>query len=253
MTPERLLHRLDAIGRSLAETGQGVALIGLGSVGQERERLDANSDLDFFAIVRPGRKADFLDDTTWLSRPCPIAYCFRNTENGFKILYEDGIFAEMAVFEEAELASIPFTAGRIVWKAGGVAEAIARPPQSPPDRPERTLEWLLGEALTCLLVGLQRFQRGEKLSAQRLIQQHAVDRLIELAARENGPAPAGDPFAPERRFEQRFPAAAGEFPRFIQGYERSRESARAILDYLDRRYELNSPLRRRILALCAAD
>src|SRR5688500_13710352 len=54
MTPELLLERLNQIARSLAASGSGLALIGLGSVGEERERLDAWSDLDFFAIVGAG-------------------------------------------------------------------------------------------------------------------------------------------------------------------------------------------------------
>ena len=51
MTPHDLLIRLDAIGASLSATARGLALIGLGSVGLETDRLDAYSDLDVFAIV----------------------------------------------------------------------------------------------------------------------------------------------------------------------------------------------------------
>ncbi len=48
---ERLLKRLDDIGRSLAGRPDALALIGLGSVGRELERLDDYSDLDVFVIV----------------------------------------------------------------------------------------------------------------------------------------------------------------------------------------------------------
>jgi len=54
--PAALLARLDAIGRALDASGHGMALLGLGSVGLELERLDAYSDLDFFAIVEAGHK-----------------------------------------------------------------------------------------------------------------------------------------------------------------------------------------------------
>ena len=53
-TPHELLTRLDAIGVSLATIDHSLALISLGSVCLETERLDAYSDLDFFAIVEPG-------------------------------------------------------------------------------------------------------------------------------------------------------------------------------------------------------
>jgi hypothetical protein len=47
-----LLYRLDEIGKSLEKSGHALALIGLGSVGLELERLDQYSDLDFFVIVQ---------------------------------------------------------------------------------------------------------------------------------------------------------------------------------------------------------
>ena len=44
---------------------------------------------------------------------------------------------------------------------------------------------LLGFALAHgLLIGLQRFHRGERLSAARFVQGHALDRLLELDALE---------------------------------------------------------------------
>ena len=87
-----LLTRLDDIGRTLEKSGHALALIGLGSVGVEIERLDAYSDLDFFAIVEKGYKRQYLDNLDWLSSLCPVAYSFRNTEDGYKLLFQDGIF-----------------------------------------------------------------------------------------------------------------------------------------------------------------
>ncbi len=208
MTPERLLERLDEIGQALASTGQGLALIGLGSVGEERERLDEYSDLDFFAIVRAGTKQALLDDPAWLAQPCPVAYLFQNTEDGYKLLYEDGIFCEMAIFEQAELESIPFAPGRVIWKAGEIDEAIRLPVRPLPARRAPSEAWLLGEALTCLYVGLQRYRRGETLSAQRFIQHYAVERVLELWEQTQDAAQGGrDPFVIERRLEQRHPDA----------------------------------------------
>ena len=47
-------------------------------------------------------------------------------------------------------------------------------------RSPEPIEWYVGEALTNLYVGLHRDRRGERLSGMRLIQVHAVDRLIGL-------------------------------------------------------------------------
>jgi hypothetical protein len=245
-----LLSRLDEIGASLARSNKARALIGLGSVGLEMDRLDRWSDLDFFAIVEDGYKQEFLDSLSWLSGIQPIAYSFRNTADGYKVLFEDGIFCELAVFEEAELHHIPFTPGRMIWKKEGVADSLRFPVSMQGRRELPSPEWSLGEALTNLYVGLSRDRRGEKLAALRLIQVHAVDRVLELAA---GIEPEGasfrDPFALERRFEQRHPRTAQVFSAFMQGYERNAESARAILEFLRQNFEVNPALGRAIAEL----
>jgi hypothetical protein len=83
--------------------------------------------------------------------------------------------------------------------------AAPRRRESPDPKP---IEWLLGEALTNLYVGLGRFRRGEKLSAARFVQQYALDRVLELVAQAGEEVPGyGDAFAPERRFDV-YPAMA---------------------------------------------
>jgi lincosamide nucleotidyltransferase B/F len=248
---ELLLSRLDEIGASLARSGKALALIGLGSAGLELDRLDRYSDLDFFAIVENGHKREVLEDLSWLGGIHPIAYSFRNTPDGYKVLFADGIFCEFAVFEAPELEQIPFAPGRMVWKKDGVPDDLRFPRRPQPSLEERSVEWSLGEALTNLYAGLCRYRRGERLAAMRLIQLHAVDRLLELAERIDPAAPSPrDPFALERRYEQRHPRIAQALPSFAQGYERSVESGRAILGFLDGHFELNPAMRRAILELC---
>ena len=58
---ELLLKRLDEIAQSFAKRPHALALIGLGSIGQELDRLDDYSDLDFFAIVEDGHQQSFID------------------------------------------------------------------------------------------------------------------------------------------------------------------------------------------------
>jgi hypothetical protein len=246
-----LLKRLDEIGQSLAQSGHALALLGLGSVGLELERLDAYSDLDFFAVVEPGYKRAFLENLDWLSALCPVAYRFPNTDDGYKLLFADGIFCEFAVFEPEELQAAVFAPGRIVWKRPEIAETLARPRREIPERQKRSQAWLVGEALTNLYVGLGREKRGERLSALRFIQGYAVDRLLELveAAEEAQPVSA-DGFALERRFEQRHPRAAGLAPAWMQGYERNRESALAILAFLEANFAVNAAMAEAIRQLC---
>ncbi len=249
--PQELLERLDAIGESLRVSGNALALLGLGSVGAETARLDAYSDLDFFAIVREGFKEHYIDNLDWLSNIQPIAYAFRNTVDGYKVLFEDGIFCEFAVFEPQEMAKIPFSAGRIVWKTSDFDETICKPSElTQPTR--KPADFHLGEALTNLYVGMGRYHRGEKLSAARFIQNYAVDQILQLAAQIEAAQPAlVDIYNGERRFEKRFPNIAAHMPKFIQGYERSPDSALAILEFLEAHFEVNKAIAAQIRALCS--
>lgn len=239
-----LLARLDDIGRALSQTDAALALIGLGSVGVELERLDEFSDLDFFVIVTSGHKPAFISDLSWLSAAHPLVYQFRNSDAGHKFLFADGIYGEMAVFEPEELVKAAYAPGRLVWARAGVPESWAAPPPRPPSSRTPSVEHLLGEALTNLYVGLTRFRRGEKLSALRFIQGYAVDRVIDLAhlmaaPPSTGSAAAADVFDGPRRFEQRYPALAAELPGLLPGYERTPAAAAAVLALLGRHFELD--------------
>jgi len=248
--PLQLLKRLDEIGVSLSRTQNALALIGLGSVGTEIARLDEYSDLDFFAIVKEGYKADFLQDLTWLSSINPVIWSFQNTSDGYKLLFEDGIFSEFAVFELRELERIPFAPGRVVWAKEGISLDIARPKIETAVRETHSTDWLIGEVLSNLYIGLCRYKRGEKLSAYRYVQVFAVDRILELANRlEKEQSSFPDPFAGERRFEERFPGVAKVLPQLMLGYEATQESARNILNLLDEHFEINQRMRGSILEL----
>ncbi len=246
---ERLLARLDAVAASVAADGHVLALLGLGSVGLETGRIDEWSDLDFFVIVEPGHKARYLDRLDWLERAHPLAWHFRNTGDGHKALMADGLFCEFAVFEPAELAQIPFAPGRVVWRRADADPALATP-RKPLPRPTTDETWIVGEAIANLLVGLGRWHRGEKLSAMRFVQGHALDRLVELDALRRRAAGGGDPFDGTRRLEMRQAALAAELPRLAPGYEHTPAAAAALLDaFAARGAQLNAAALARIRTL----
>jgi lincosamide nucleotidyltransferase len=251
---QQLLERLNAIGMVLKDSGTALALLGLGSVGVELERLDEYSDLDFFVIVKPGLKACYIDDLAWLATLCPLAYVFRNTLDGYKALFEDGVFCEFAVFEAHELRNIPSARGRFIWKDDSFDENLCAPqPKQQRTHPiEGTNKWHLGEALTNLYVGLGRVCRGEKLTGTRFIQSYAIDHVLALTkVLETAQLHAEDPFNGERRYEIRYPQTAQYLPTFIQGYECNPESALAILDFLEHHFEVNPAMSAAIRELCA--
>lgn len=249
-TKESLLSRLDEIARSLERSGHAEALVGCGSVGIELDRLDAYSDLDFFAVVEDGWKEHYITHLDWLEAIAPVVYLFQNTVDGFKLLFADGIFCEFAVFVRSDLLRVPYAPGRIVWKRPEVPESIAIPTVTDGVPEVKSLDWLLGEALTNLYVGLCRYRRGEKLSAARFIQGDAVDRVVDLAGYIETEGPAHrDIFTGARRFEARFAGVSQLLPGMLQGYERTPESALEILFFLEQHFPVNQALAERIREL----
>ena len=230
---KHLLQRLDDIAEALRAHPSGVALLGLGSVGRERDRLDEYSDLDFFAIVQPGTKAQFLDNRSWLETTCRLTYYFRNTRDGFKLWWDDGIYGEMAVFEPDELCHIPYSPGQLVWcREGYCIPEISAIPLPPP--PKVDIHYELNELLTNLLVGLLRDARGERLAAHYLIQTIAFGRLLKmLSADFPSQHPEQDPFSIERRFERNYPEIAVHLPTLLAGYTHNREAAAMLLHVVE--------------------
>ena len=232
--PRRLLARLDDLGRVLADRGDALALLGLGSVGADLGRLDDHSDLDFFVIVDDGAKERYLAGIDWLEALGPIAFEFENTVDGRKVLFEDGIYAEYAVFTLRELKDAAFTAARVVWRRDDAPDGLEQPRRAPSPTSPSPVEWYVGEALTNLYVGLHRDLRGERLSGMRLIQVHAVDRLIELLdLLGRSSAARQDPFAAERAVERRLDASVLPLDVLAPGYDHNREAALAMLGVLE--------------------
>jgi hypothetical protein len=233
--PRRLLARLDELGQLLADRGDALALLGLGSVGADLARLDDHSDLDFFVVVEDGAKPRYLADIDWLEALGPIAFEFTNTVDGRKVLFEDGIYAEYAVFTLSELAGAAYTAARLVWRRDDAPAGLEHPRRAPSPGSAEAIEWHVGEALTNLYVGLHRDLRGEQLSGMRLIQGFSVDRLIsvlDLLGRAR--ATRQDPFALERAVERRLDASVLPLHALVPGYDRNRDAALAILGELER-------------------
>ena len=228
---QRRLDRLDAIATSLKTQSGAMALLGLGFVGLNVDRDDRFSDLDFFVVSDPPSVGPLRDDLSWLSSVQPLAFTHRNTPYGWKILFDDGIFAEFAVFSQEQLPHIPFHEGRLVW-----ARADFDPNLAAPTRHAEPVDpaWAISEALTCLFVGLGRYRRGEVLAAQRLIQGSALDIVLKAMQALDGTAMATDQFNPSRRVEQLWPDRIDWLRQACAGYGHSTEAAQVLLTELKR-------------------
>jgi lincosamide nucleotidyltransferase B/F len=237
---DRLLKRLDDMGDYLKNCEDTLGLLGLGSVGVQLSRLDEYSDLDFFLIVKKGAKSKYLDSLFWLDDVYPLPYSFKNTVDGYKILFADGIYGEFAVFEEDEMDAISYSEGRWIFKK---KECIVPKIQSKPFQSlySDNIDHAINEILTNLLVGLQRYHRKERLAAQRMIEVHALDRLLSILPsiyiEEDVHV---DQFNLDRRIEFRFPAFAKKLPLFIQGLENVVASASYILDFVINHFDTDT-------------
>ena len=226
------MRRLDDIGAVLARRGDAIALIGLGSVGVDLDRLDDHSDLDFFVIVEDDARQRYLDSIDWLEELSPVAFSFANTVDGRKVLFADGLYAEYAVFTLDGVAACASPAGRTVWQRADAPAGLDAARRVPGPSSFDTVEWQTNEALTNLYVGLHRDARGETLSATRLIQTHAVDRVLTIAGLLAGGAGRPEVFEVGRGAQR---GSGPDMPRaaMVPGYDRNRAAALAVLAWLE--------------------
>jgi len=245
-----LKQRLNEIALSLKSNPNGLGLLGLGSAGKEINRMDEYSDLDFFVIVKEGYKQQFIDNLDWLANIHDITWCFKNTEDGYKLLFSDLIFCEFAIFEPQELVTIPYSEGKFIWKDECLAEHLCKSALVKPQISNNET-FLLGELLSNLYVGLCRYQRGEKCSALRFIQVYAVDRLISLLDLHQRQVSKidQDEFCLNRRVEQRHPNYQQLLLQCMQGSEKSLESAKVMLKFVKQHYNIDKKLEQVIRSL----
>jgi hypothetical protein len=204
------LNLLTQIGRRLAARPEALGLLALGSSGRDTARHDPHSDLDFFVIADD--REPLLADLSWLG---PVQWAHRNTVDGYRVLV-DGVLCEFAVFDRAQLDGVAGTGGRWVWRGPECPDVTLVAPEPPAP------EWVEAEVLSCLYIGLQRWLRGERMAAMRMVQGEALSLLL----RSRG---SPDPFDPTRRAESLGLALAHYAP----GYEHTPASAARILDALD--------------------
>jgi len=88
----------------LAADGRVVGLVALGSMSGEPPEPDEWSDHDFFVISRPGEQEGLRTELSWLPDAEEIAFSFRETAHGLKVLYRSGHLLELAVFDLEELS-----------------------------------------------------------------------------------------------------------------------------------------------------
>ena len=199
-----------------------LAFIGLGSM-HDLTRLDAYSDIDFFILVQSQQdKKIYMEDMSWLDVH-PIIFSYIETRDGLKVIYEDGILLEFAVFTMDELKLIPFQEGTIYYKKPFIEEHDLKPQleQSHPFDLNKTIS----NCLSNLYVGLLREHRGEHVAAFLMIQVYATSNLLKILDQHQD-----DPFVVERRIEKRLNV---DYQALYPGITHNKKAVLTILNYLE--------------------
>ena len=245
-TPTLLQHRLSQISEGLKDVDGVFGIIGLGSIGSDKNRLDQYSDLDFFVVVSPDIQEQMIESTNWLTSVGELDFVFKNSDHGCKALYHDGVYVEYAVFTLEQYRNWKIPGGRVLWAkdcdelfvitdAGQLMQKLLKPEN-----------FYINEALSNLYVGLLRLHRGEKLSATRFIQTFAIDNILELASRRCNDKVRRDFFVLDRRIESRISEIEDFLKICVTGYTSNALAAKTILDWLNRNYLCNQAMVRRI-------
>ncbi|MBK9740707.1 MAG: hypothetical protein IPO93_14685 [Actinobacteria bacterium] len=171
---------IDALVRSLSADPDVVGLVLAGS-SAETERRDQWSDHDFLLITEDGTPEGYRTDLSWLPQAEDIAYWFRETPHGLKVLYRTGLLVEFAAFDRAEFAGCALNHYRVAIDRGGIADVAAqvRGRSMAPRTVDRFVEFR--NLLSLLYIANGRARRGERLSANVFVRTYAVDHLLRLA------------------------------------------------------------------------
>jgi lincosamide nucleotidyltransferase B/F len=243
MKEARLIERIDAIAHHLSMIDGVLALIALGSIGDERFRLDRYSDLDFFVVVEDALKSSLIDDLSWLSYVHPLVYAFKNSKDGYKVLFADHIYGEFAVFKQSEIDHVTQAKGRMIYQHPDYQnDCLEQEKGHIPKLKKDSVEYAANEALTNIYVGLQRYHRGEKLSALRLVEVHALNQILSILhlIDDEDTDVASDLFSLDRRLEKRYPEFTKKLPFMLSGYARFDRSAQTMLTFLKTIYPINT-------------
>ena len=238
-----ILKTLDDLAYCAKNAPEVIALLGAGSTGLDLQRIDEYSDLDFFLIVKDGFSRSLRETNSWFAERLPIGFWFRDTEHGNKVLLDNGVFMEFAIFEESEWVRFLIPGLRKIWSIDG----FELPKSSFNIAPEKDAQHFVDQALANLYIGMLRWHRGEKLAANLMIERYAFENTLR-AMRTKAKNPIDDPFIIERRAEKNFDL---EFNRFLKGLDRTPESARAIFSLLSDQFWANPKISDAIKVLLA--
>lgn len=204
MTSQSTLARFIKYSESLTNSCvQHPKIIGLVLVGStaETERVDEWSDHDFFVITRPGEQEPLRKDLSWLPNSKSIAFWFRETEHGLKVVYTSGDVLEFAIFDCDELRGAMVNHHRLAYGNEDVEQALSTAKDRLPDVVVGDDLADFRHFLSVLVIQVGRARRGELLTAGQGIRGTAATALLKVLTRRLPHDPRLDKLDVTRRFE----------------------------------------------------
>lgn len=203
---------IEILQHSLEDDDRVLGLITLGSTASLKRKPDQWSDHDFFVIVKDNFEEYFRCMLDWLPYSENIIFHFRETEHGIKAIYQDGHLIEFAVFKAEELQCAKVNAFSILVDKSNLKQQVKQISVITNINMNLDNDYLLGQFITNILLGIGRYKRGEQLSAHKSIKISALHHLIQFLSNSIQPVEQAniDNFDCFRRFEHNFPALGQE-------------------------------------------
>lgn len=213
---------------------RAISFVWAGSAA-DAQRRDEWSDHDFFLIVEDGYAEALRLDLSWLPFQDEIAWAVRESDHGFKVVYDSGQVLEFAVFDREELSKSRLNHHEIVFDRADISDAV-RSVYTPAPASRYSAQDNLDIFMTLLILGGGRYRRGEVLSAGQFIRSYAVDHLLQAIKKtqESEKPAARDGLDVYRRVEQEFTELGNEIGRAIA--QDCEAAARDLLDIAQREF-----------------
>lgn len=199
-TLDRFISYSNSLTKACVEHPKIIGLVLVGSTA-ETDRVDEWSDHDFFVLTEKGDQEELRQNLDWLPMANTIAFSFRETEHGLKVVYRSGAVLEFAIFDCDELSGCTVNHHRLAFGNEDAKQALAT-------ATNRLPATVMGEDLadfrhflSLLVIQTGRARRGEILTAGQGIRGAGLTVLLKVLTRRLSPDSRLDTLDVTRRFE----------------------------------------------------
>lgn len=235
-TISRFIEYSDSLTKACVDHPKIIGLVLVGSTA-ETERVDQWSDHDFFVITETDEQEPLRMDLGWLPNSESIAFWFRETKHGLKVVYNSGDVLEFAIFDCDELRGCTVNHHRLAFGNTEVVDALTI-------AASRLPEIVIGDDLadfrhflSVLVIQVGRARRGEAITAGQGIRSTAAMALLKVLTRRLPRDLRLDRLDVSRRFEFAYPQIGKKFADALA--QQPEEAAKSLLEISD---ECLSPL-----------